>query len=186
MKIYTKTGDLGQTSLFGGRRVSKDDLRVEAYGTVDELNAAIGLLRCTVTDQKVLADLLRIQAELFVMGSHLAADPGKPLLKMPLLTEAMITSLENHIDAMEEELQPLRHFLLPGGSEAIARTHLCRTISRRSERKVVSLSHHNQVNPLMIQYLNRLSDYFFVLSRYIAQSEGVEDIPWIPDNDSAR
>lgn len=183
MKIYTKTGDQGKTSLFGGRRVSKDDLRVEAYGTVDELNAAIGLLRSAVTDQKILADLLRIQSELFVMGAHLAADPGKPLLKMPSLDEAMITSLEHNIDAMEGDLQPLRHFLLPGGSEAIARTHLCRTISRRSERRVVSLSHQDQVNPYMIQYLNRLSDYFFVLSRFIAKSEGVEDIPWIPENE---
>jgi len=181
MKIYTKTGDKGQTALIGGRRVSKADLRIDAYGTVDELNSWIGLVR----DQAVSAsrkDLLKeIQDRLFTVGAELATDPGKaPRQAMPAITPADVAQLEDAMDAMDAELPELRAFVLPGGHQAVSFCHLARTVCRRAERLVIALDATNPGDPLVIQYLNRLSDYLFVLSRKMAQELNVEEVEWKP------
>lgn len=179
MKIYTKTGDKGTTGLFGGKRVSKDDIRVEAYGTVDELNSAIGLLIAHCSHQSIVEFLNKIQNELFVLGSHLASDPSKKNAHIPDLKPSMISDLENAIDSMDKEIPELKFFVLPAGSVSIATTHLCRTICRRAERRIVTLSHHAAVDESIIIYFNRLSDYLFTLSRFIAKLDGVEEVPWV-------
>ena len=181
MKIYTKTGDKGETSLFGGKRVPKDDVRVEAYGTVDELNSNIGLLMCYINQEKSLKFLQIVQNELFVLGSLVAADPGKSNLKLPPFKVEAIKMVESEIDMMDTFLEPLKFFVLPGGSKGIAMAHICRTICRRAERRLVSLNHLEAVNLDLVIYLNRLSDYLFTLSRYIAQQEGISEKPWIPE-----
>lgn len=178
MKIYTKTGDKGSTSLFGGKRVSKDDIRVEAYGTADELNAAIGLLIAELEHKDIRQFLGKIQNELFVVGSHLASDPSKKNDHIPELKEEIIRDLEMAIDQMDTELTPLKYFVLPGGSVSIATAHICRTICRRAERRIVSLTHHEQVDLNIVVYFNRLSDYLFTLSRYLAFRDGIGEIPW--------
>ena len=177
MKIYTKTGDEGMTSLYGGKRISKDDIRIEAYGTVDELNAHIGMLIASLPndDQKEL--LFEIQKRLFTIGSILASDPSKEL-PTPDLKEADITVLEDAMDNMDAVLEPLRNFVLPGGSKSNSTAHICRTVSRRAERRVISLSNHEEVASILIKYLNRLSDYFFILGRKIAYDLGHEETPW--------
>ncbi|HMQ06182.1 MAG TPA: cob(I)yrinic acid a,c-diamide adenosyltransferase [Saprospiraceae bacterium] len=179
MKIYTKTGDKGETSLFGGKRVRKDHIRIEAYGTVDELNSFIGFFSAAIIDDKVLTTLKKIQTTLFTIGSHLAADPEKQL-PLPGLPEEDIAMLENEMDQMNEKLSPLKYFILPAGSEAIARAHLCRTICRRAERRIITLQETARVLPWIIQYLNRLSDYFFMLARKLALDAQVQEVPWIP------
>jgi len=191
MKIYTKTGDTGQTSLISGRRVSKADSRIDAYGTVDELNSWIGLVR----DQAVNTprrDLLKeIQDRLFTVGATLATDPNRsdgatgppkktPRKAMPDIVEADITLLEQAMDAMDAELPELRAFVLPGGHESVSYAHLARTVCRRAERLVIALTNESPVDPLVIQYLNRLSDYLFVLSRKMAQELGSEEVAWKP------
>lgn len=179
MKIYTKTGDQGMTSLYGGKRVSKASLRLEAYGTVDELNSFIGLLGSSVEDEKVLDVLRNIQKILFDIGSQLANDPEKPL-KVPEVGEEDILLLEDKMDAMEEKLEPLKTFILPGGSTPVSHAHVCRTICRRAERRVLHLHESEPVDTLIYKYLNRLSDYFFMLSRYLAHQNGEEEIKWFP------
>jgi cob(I)alamin adenosyltransferase len=178
MKIYTKTGDKGTTALYGGKRVSKADLRIDAYGTIDELNSYIGLLN----DQPVNNDkkniLLSIQNELFNIGSHLAADPEKPNLKLPSLKSSDIEVLENEIDMMNEVLPELRYFILPGGHQSVSFCHIARTVCRRAERKVIELNEISPVNDLIIIYLNRLSDYLFVLARKMGQELNIEEVPW--------
>jgi cob(I)alamin adenosyltransferase len=178
MKIYTKTGDAGTTSLFGGKRVPKHHLRIETYGTVDELNCLIGL----VADQEVnknRLDLLRgIQSTLFTLGSHLAAEPGKKHAYLPQLNDSMPEPLEAEIDAMDAQLPPLKNFILPGGHPSVSYCHLARTVCRRAERLVVALSEVEEINPIIIKYLNRLSDYFFVLARKMGSELQVEEIPW--------
>jgi cob(I)alamin adenosyltransferase len=176
MKIYTKTGDKGTTGLFGGKRVDKDDIRIEAYGTVDELNSFIGHLIALAEASKTLNT---IQHRLFTIGSSLASDPNKSLIT-PDILESDIQLLEHEIDQMNESLPPLRAFILPGGSQSVAIAHQCRTITRRSERRVISLSKVSNIDPLIIQYLNRLSDYFFVYARFLAKEEGVEEVEWHP------
>ena len=176
MKIYTKGGDKGETSLYGGRRVSKDNIRIEAYGTLDELNSFIGLLASNASEADG-AFLLKIQNILFDCGSTLAADPIKNL-NVPNLGEDDILKVENEIDNLSSQLEPLRTFILPGGSTEISYAHICRTICRRAERRVVTLSADEKVDPLIIKYLNRLSDYFFVLSRKIARDQGRGEISW--------
>lgn len=178
MKIYTKTGDLGKTSLFGGRRISKDDLRIEAYGTIDELNSHIGLLCAANLSPEIKTKLHQIQSYLFVIGSNLAADPEKSDLKIPALSDEQTRFLETEIDAMESQLSPLRFFILPGGDLSCSQAHLCRTVCRRAERRAVSLSQIEAVNEHIIVYLNRLSDYFFVLARYIAHLNKSDEIYW--------
>jgi cob(I)alamin adenosyltransferase len=180
MKIYTKTGDKGQTALFGGKRVPKDDLRVEAYGTLDELNSHIGLLREYLKEDQCREWLQNIQNQLFVIGSQLATDPDARNLKLPELKEENIRMLEQAIDKMEVRLEPLKSFILPAGSISVAQTHIARTVCRRAERRVVSLSDSAHCDPQIIIYLNRLSDFLFVLARFTSMLEGIPDVPWNP------
>jgi cob(I)alamin adenosyltransferase len=179
MKIYTKTGDEGMTSLYGGTRLSKDHLRIEAYGTVDELNSFIGLLNTGFSEATQNFLLLEVQKRLFTVGSNLASDPDKKLVT-PDILESDIVTLENAMDTMDQLLAPLRFFILPGGDAAVAYAHICRTICRRAERRVIALNQESPVDPLVIKYLNRLSDYFFVLARYIGHTRNVQEIPWQP------
>jgi cob(I)alamin adenosyltransferase len=180
MKIYTKTGDLGLTSLFGGKRVSKADLRIETYGTVDELNSFLGLVRDQEINLKRKDELVEVQDRLFTIGSILATEPGNTKVKTPLLKEDDVSFLENKIDEMEAKLSPLRSFVLPGGHASVSHCHITRTVCRRAERICISLSQHEDIDPLIIKYLNRLSDYLFVLSRKMAQELGAEETPWKP------
>jgi len=182
IKIYTKTGDLGKTSLIGGTKVAKSNIRIEAYGTIDELNSHIGLTADQLTDEHLKTILKEIQDRLFTIGSSLACDPDKePLLKIPDLKEADIELLEKEIDKMNEELAPMKSFILPGGHIAISTAHVTRCVCRRAERICVNMKEHEIfVEPLVIKYLNRLSDYLFVLARYAGHLLGVEDIPWKP------
>lgn len=179
IKIYTKTGDDGTTGLFGGARLPKDHIRIEAYGTVDELNASIGWLMSCHQHKEINIFLQNIQSRLFTVGSNLASDPEKEMIT-PDLTQEDISMIEHAIDVMQAELPPLKHFILPGGSPTISAAHLTRTICRRAERRCVALSHNSAVDPLILLYLNRLSDYFFVLGRYFAKVENVEEIKWTP------
>ncbi|MCL4137928.1 UNVERIFIED_CONTAM: hypothetical protein GTU68_040768 [Idotea baltica] len=178
MKIYTKAGDKGLTSLFGGTRLSKDDIRIEAYGTVDELNAQIGLLQSMIKTDSFSFILKSIQEGLFLIGSHLASD-GSLDDKLPSLVQLDEIALETSMDAQSSELTPLRAFILPGGSAGAAQAHVCRTICRRAERRAVSLSQEQDVNPQIILYLNRLSDFFFIVARSINHQEGIDDIEWV-------
>ncbi|MDF2159364.1 cob(I)yrinic acid a,c-diamide adenosyltransferase [Algoriphagus sp. CAU 1675] len=178
MKIYTKTGDQGITSLLGGVRVPKSDLRIEAYGTVDELNSYIGLLRDQEVNQKRTDFLKEIQDRLFTIGADLATAPGKEKVKKPDLYVKDVEKLEQEMDQMESELPALTSFILPGGHQSVSFCHLARTVCRRTERIVVELASYEQVNELVIQYLNRLSDYLFVLGRKMAQELEVEEVTW--------
>lgn len=182
LKIYTKTGDKGTTSLIGGTKVSKAHLRIESYGTVDELNSFIGLCRDTVQHDHSEDVLKEIQDRLFTIGSALACDPEKePKFALPDLKETDITFLENEIDAMNEELPPMKNFILPGGSIAISNLHIARCVCRRAERLVVALHDENGMIDIIIQkYLNRLSDYLFVLARYIGKLHNVNEVAWKP------
>jgi len=179
MKIYTKTGDDGQTGLFGGPRVRKDDVRIEAYGTVDELNAALGLARCQPLPPEIDQCLLRVQSELFSVGAELATpDPQKH--GTALIGQRQIAALETAIDQLEATLPALRNFILPGGSPGAAHLHLARGICRRAERRVVTLASQPQasVSHQIIHYLNRLGDYLFVAARAIGQHASIPEIPW--------
>ena len=181
-KIYTKTGDEGKTSLIGGTKVPKNNIRIEAYGTVDELNSFIGLTADQLTNEPSKIILKEIQDRLFTIGSSLACDPDKESkLKIPDLKETDIKLLENEIDKMNEELSEMKSFILPGGHVAISTAHVTRCVCRRAERICVHMKENDLfVDPLVIKYLNRLSDYLFVLARYIGHLLRVEDIPWKP------
>jgi cob(I)alamin adenosyltransferase len=180
MKIYTKTGDDGSTGLIGGSRVSKSDPRIDCYGTVDELNASLGLAAVTI-DASSRPNLLAVQNDLFVIGSHLAAPDGRipENSNWPTLDEAMITRLEMQIDTAESMLPYLRQFILPGGCETAARLHLARTICRRAERLLVDYSLDRPVPMIVLTYLNRLSDWLFVHARLSNQLAGIPDVPWV-------
>lgn len=178
-KIYTKTGDKGETALFGGRRVSKSDLRVDTYGTVDELNAFTGALRDSLAEVRSREVLAQIQHRLFTIGANLASDPGNQA-PVPDVRFADINLLENEMDRMDESLAPLRHFILPGGHPAVSACHICRTVCRRAERLVVALHHIEPVDDIVLQYLNRLSDYFFILARRTALENNAEEVIWNP------
>ena len=182
MKIYTKAGDQGKTSLIGGTRVPKSHIRIESYGTVDELNSFIGLLSDLVADVKIKTDLKEIQDRLFTVGSSLACDPEKEsALKIPDLKEEDITGLELSMDKMNEVLAPMKSFIIPGGHQAISTAHIARCVCRRAERLCVHMQEEDLfVETLVIKYLNRLSDYLFTLARYIGHLNGVADIPWKP------
>ncbi|GHB27530.1 cob(I)yrinic acid a,c-diamide adenosyltransferase [Mongoliitalea lutea] len=182
MKIYTKTGDQGTTSLLGGRRVLKSNLRIESYGTVDELNSYIGLLRDQEVNQKREAVLKEIQDRLFTIGATLATEPGKEHVKRPDLLEGDLELLEQEIDAMEDGLPMLKNFVLPGGHQVVSFCHIARTVCRRTERCVISLMEEEHVDELIVKYLNRLSDYLFVLGRKITQELGVDEVTWKPRN----
>ncbi len=180
-KIYTKTGDKGETGLFGGKRLPKNHIRIEAYGTVDELNSYIGLLRELISNVEQRSLLKEIQDRLFTIGSQLASDPSKNM-KTPDVLDSDITLLEKAIDDMNEVLPPLKNFILPGGHPIVAHAHVARCICRRAERNTVALNMEEAVESILIQYLNRLSDYLFVLSRKIAFDLGVEELAWKPRN----
>jgi len=180
MKIYTKTGDKGQTSLIGGTRVPKHHLRIESYGTVDELNSYIGLIRDQQVSEYQQNLLKEIQDRLFTIGSALASDPEKSKMKIPDLHQKDIELLEKEIDTMTAELPELRHFILPGGSNAVSFCHLARCVCRRAERICVHLSEDSFVDEKVMVYLNRLSDYLFVLSRKLCFDNQIEENKWIP------
>ena len=179
LKIYTKTGDKGTTSLIGGTKVLKSDPRIEAYGTVDELNSYIGLCRDLVTDPNSRSCLQEIQDRLFTIGSSLACDPEKePKLKIPDLGEKDLSYLENQIDNMNDSLPEMKSFILPGGHPTVSHIHIARCVCRRAERCCVRLE--KDTESIIIKYLNRLSDYLFVLARFIAQQLNTAEIPWKP------
>ncbi|MFM7218296.1 MAG: cob(I)yrinic acid a,c-diamide adenosyltransferase [Bacteroidota bacterium] len=180
MKIYTRKGDEGTTSLIGGTRVSKHDLRIETYGTVDELNSWIGLLRDQHIDVWHIEHLLRIQDRLFTIGS-LLADDGSSKMNLPKLHESDVTLLEDAMDRMDEQLQPMRNFILPGGHTSVSYCHVARCVCRRAERHAVYLNSQQLIDPLIIKYLNRLSDYLFVLSRSLSKELNAGETPWIPE-----
>lgn len=179
-KIYTKTGDKGTTSLIGGTKVPKSHLRIEAYGSIDELNSYLGLCRDILEDDQTRKIILEIQDRLFTIGSSLACDPIKePKMRIPDLKEQDITVLENEIDRMNDLLPPMKSFILPGGHPVVSHLHIARCVCRRSERACVRLELESlEVEPLILQYLNRLSDYLFMLARYAAQLLKVEELPW--------
>ncbi|NDV46342.1 cob(I)yrinic acid a,c-diamide adenosyltransferase [Paludibacter sp. 221] len=176
MKVYTKTGDKGQTSLIGGTRINKNDVRLEAYGTIDELNSFVGLLVSEVTEEEHKKFLLSIQNSLFDMGSCLALDTTKPETEKYGISfdKTEISKIESEIDRLSENLPPLKSFVIPGGTKAAALAHVCRTVSRRAERCIYTMSEHYQVESEILIYVNRLSDYFFVLSRCFNKERGTE------------
>lgn len=180
MKIYTKTGDQGITSLLGGMRVPKSDLRIDAYGTIDELNSYLGLLRDQEVNQKRADFLKEIQDRLFTIGADLATVPGKDKVKKPDLHSEDVEQVEKEMDLMDTQLPMLTAFILPGGHQSVSFCHLARTVCRRAERIVVELASFEPVSDLVIQYLNRLSDYLFVLGRKMAQELQVEEVTWKP------
>lgn len=189
MKIYTKTGDKGETTLFGGTRVKKYDLRIEAYGTIDELNSHIGLIRDQKIDSSTFDSLIKIQNELFTLGAMLATPPnkeklksGKDRLKIPKINDSAIQFLENEMDKMNETLPPMKSFVLPGGHTTVSYCHISRCICRRAERLTVELNDNEKINNSILIYLNRLSDYLFVLARKLTLDNNATEIPWITNN----
>ena len=174
-KIYTKTGDTGQTGLVGGRRVSKNDPRLEAYGTVDELNSCIGLAISLLPKENDAAPLLKkIQNELFNLGSRLACDDAEMMKHLPAISDEQIRDMEKKMDTWESQLPPLKNFILPGGSQASSALHVARTICRRAERRTLALT----VEPILVVYLNRLSDFLFTIARKVNADLGEKDIAW--------
>ena len=188
MKVYTKTGDKGTTALFGGTRVPKHHIRIESYGTVDELNSHIGLIRDQDINPNYKKILERIQDRLFTLGAILATDPEKAVLKngkdrlnIPKIAEADIELLENEIDAMEIELPPMTHFVLPGGHTTVSYCHIARCVCRRAERLSVHLNEIEPTDMMVLTYLNRLSDYLFVLARKLSHDLNADEVKWIPE-----
>lgn len=184
MKIYTKTGDNGSTALFGGDRILKSDIRVDAYGTIDELNSFLGLLIINVSDSDIKKYLISIQHILFNVGSVVATVDEKYIAKLPPLHTSDIDSLEQSIDRMNETLPPMTNFILPGGGEAATLAHVCRTVCRRAERSIVYLSTQNTEEQgllFSIKFLNRLSDYFFILARKLTQLNSENEVIWLKD-----
>lgn len=191
MKIYTKTGDKGTTALFGGTRVPKHHIRIESYGTVDELNSHLGLIRDQKIDQHYKELLMDIQDRLFTIGAILATDPEKAILKsgkerlnIPKISEADIKLLEDEMDIMNESLPEMTHFVLPGGHQTVSFCHIARCVCRRAERLAVALNDLEPILPEALTYLNRLSDYLFVLARKLSYDLQAEEIKWIPQKES--
>lgn len=178
MKIYTKKGDTGETSLIGGKRVPKNDIRIESYGTVDELNSWVGLLRDQSIGENHINELIEIQDRLFTIGSTLATSPEGTKMELPQLIVDDITFLENAIDKMNEVLPEMKSFVLPGGNTIVSYCHITRCVCRRAERLTVALNDNNEHFKKVIQYLNRLSDYLFVLARKITKDTSAKEIPW--------
>lgn len=190
MKIYTKTGDKGTTALFGGTRVPKHHLRIESYGTIDELNSYIGLIRDQNIEQATIDSLIRIQNELFTLGAMLATPPEKEVLKngkqrlnIPKINTNSITILEQEIDNMNLELAPMTNFILPGGHQTVSFCHIARCVCRRAERLTTALNENEEISTNILMYLNRLSDYLFVLARKLTKDLSAKEIPWIPEKE---
>jgi cob(I)alamin adenosyltransferase len=188
MKIYTKTGDKGTTALFGGTRVAKHNIRIDAYGTIDELNSWLGLIRDQDIDRHSKQVLVSIQDKLFTIGSELATDPkkavlksGKERLQIKKVDEGHIAILEREMDQMNEELPPITHFVLPGGHPTVSYCHIARTVCRRAERLASNLYEKEPFDPSILSYINRLSDYLFVLARKLTKDLKAEEINWIPE-----
>jgi cob(I)alamin adenosyltransferase len=177
LKIYTKKGDSGETSLFGGKRVSKNSIRIEAYGTVDELNSHLGFARTLNPSPRTDADIQRLQETLFALGADLAAPAGGNVKR---IAEDDVADLEQSIDRLEHELPPLRNFILPGGSPLAAYLHVARTVCRRAERLVTTLGESEELGPYPLKFLNRLSDLLFVMARHANQTAGGKETPWNP------
>ena len=191
MKIYTKTGDKGTTALFGGTRVPKHHLRIESYGTVDELNSYIGLIRDQDIDKNAIQSLIRIQNELFTLGAMLATPPEKEVLKngkerlnIPKITAENITVLESEIDIMNLDLPQMTNFILPGGNQTVSFCHIARCVCRRAERLATNLNETESINQDILTYLNRLSDYLFVMARKLTKDLAVKETPWIPEKEN--
>ncbi len=180
MKVYTKKGDTGTTQLIGGTRVSKGSIRLESYGTIDELNSHIGLIRDQNINEKYKNQLIEIQDRLFTIGSSLASDPEKSKMKIPDLLESDVLFLENSIDEMDSELPEMKFFVLPGGHTTVSYCHIARCVCRRGERIIVSLQEQEYVSEMVFKYVNRLSDYLFVLSRKLSQDLNANEQPWKP------
>ncbi len=180
MKIYTKKGDSGATSLIGGTRVAKHDLRIASYGTIDELNSYLGVVRDAAGMDEVTEQLIEIQDRLFTIGSSLASDPERSKMAIPDLRESDVQLLEQWMDEMDAKLPELKAFILPGGHLAVSHSHVARTICRRAERLVTELQGQSFVDPLVLTYLNRLSDYLFVTARLLGQELGAVETPWEP------
>lgn len=184
-RLYTKTGDKGQTSLLGGKKVSKSHLRIDAYGNIDELNAFIGLLKDhKEVDARIGNQFYWIQENLFSIGSILATEPGFKGFELPVVTDVEIKQLEVWIDKATAELPELKNFILPGGHEVVSLCHVCRTVCRRAERSIIRLSEEDPVGEYILQFINRLSDYFFVMARKMAQLLKAPETPWNPGSDS--
>jgi len=179
-KIYTKTGDTGKTALIGGTRVPKYDERIEAYGTIDELKSWVGLLRDKIADKRLTDVLIEIQDRLSTTESLLAQDESESSRSLPSLKESDIEFLEKEIDSMNKDLPPVKSFILPGGHESISITHITRTVCRRAERIIIKLNDSYPVDPLIIKYINRLSDYFFILARKLTVALKATETPWKP------
>ena len=180
MKIYTKTGDKGETSLIGGTRVPKHHLRIESYGTIDELNSWIGLIRDQQINNDAVKELLEIQDRLFTIGSLLAADPEKSRMKLPNIKNEDVTFLEHKIDEMNEVIPELKSFILPGGHTTVSYCHVARCVCRRAERLIVNLNENSPLDNKIIIYINRLSDYLFTLARYLGHQLNISESPWSP------
>jgi len=180
MKVYTKTGDKGSTALVGGTRVPKNHVRIEAYGTADELISYIGLLRDNLSDTFLLKRLFEIQKDLMILSAVLAADRKEVIEQLPKLSEKAIVELENDIDIMNEKLPALKAFIIPGGHKAVSICHVCRTVCRRAERRIYDLKQHFELQDAISIYFNRLSDYLFVLARHISMKENADEIIWSP------
>jgi cob(I)alamin adenosyltransferase len=177
-RMYTRTGDKGETGLFSGERVGKDSLRVEAYGTVDELSCWIGYTRSLIEDDEIDAILERIQQDLFLVGAQLATRQERSSLQKAEVTQAMVEHLEEEIDKLDAELPPLSTFIVPDGTGAAAALHVARTIARRAERRAVALTKNEKLNPALVQYLNRSSSLLFVLARVVNKRAGIEEKKW--------
>ncbi len=183
-KLYTKTGDKGQTSLLGGRKVSKSNIRIEAYGNVDELNSFIGHLKDhEAVENRLKQELYWIQEHLFTIGSNLASDPDFSGFELPSISETEVAQLEVWIDEFDAEVPPLKNFILPGGHPAVSLSHVCRTVCRRTERSVILLADSEKIDEVIIKFMNRLSDYFFIFARVLGQILEVPEVPWSPSTD---
>ncbi len=180
MRIYTKGGDKGKTSLVTGTRVDKHHIRLESYGTIDELNSCIGLLYASKTSERNKAFLIWLQHKLFDLGSILATDDKEISFSLPEIRESDVLKIEQEIDFLNDQLEPLKYFILPGGSQLISFCHIARTVCRRAERRMVELDHEAGINEVLIHFINRLSDYLFMLSRIFAKEENVKEIKWLP------
>ena len=178
MKIYTKKGDSGHTSLIDGQIVNKHNLSVDAYGTVDELNSFLGLLKDYIKDETIKDILNNIQPKLFSIGSILASGKNQDVLKKVKIEKKDVKYIEFHIDSMNNELPELKNFIIPGGHKISSYSHVCRSICRRAERRISELNNEQSVDPIILSYINRLSDFFFVLSRYLMYSDKIEETRW--------